>query len=187
MPTEYSMDTIEVLNKKFKRYISSEKLDDCVEEVAAKLNRDFANEDVLFLGILNGSFIFASDLFRKLNLNCRISFIKLASYAGTESTGKVEQLIGLNDSIKGITVVIVEDIVDSGLTLETIIEKIRPFEPKEIKIATMFLKPDAYKKDIPVDYVGMEIPNDFIIGYGLDYEGYGRNYKDLYTLDNSQH
>lgn len=181
------MDNIEILDKKFKLYISSEKLDDCVTKVAAKLNRDFANDDVLFLCILNGSFIFASDLFRKLNLNCQISFIKLASYEGTGSTGKVKQLIGLNESIKGKTVVIVEDIVDSGLTLTTIIEKFRPFEPKEIKVATMFLKPDAYKKDIPVDYVGMEIPNDFIIGYGLDYEGYGRNYKDLYTLDNSQH
>ena len=181
------MGTIKVLNKEFKPYISSEEIDQRVTEVAAKLNQDFAGEDVVFLGILNGCFIFASDLIRKLNLNCQISFIKLASYEGTESSGEVKQLIGLNDSIKGRTVVIIEDIVDSGLTLETIIEIIRPLDPKEIKIATMFLKPGAYNKNIPVDYVGMEIPNDFIIGYGLDYEGYGRNYKDLYTLDNSQH
>ena len=180
------MDSVKLLDKKFRRYISSEELNKYVTELAARMNQDLAGKEVVFLGILNGSFIFASDLIRKLNLNCQISFVKLASYEGTESTGKVKQLIGLNDSIKGKTVVIVEDIVDSGLTLETIIDKVRPLKPKEIKVATMFLKPEAYSKDIPVDYVGMEIPNDFIVGYGLDYEGFGRNLKDLYTLDNSQ-
>ncbi len=111
----------------------------------------------------------------------------MASYEGTESTGEVRQIIGLNENIKGKTVIIIEDIVDSGLTLETIIDRVQPFEPEEIKIATMFFKPNAYKRDFTVDYVAMTIPNDFIIGYGLDYEGYGRNLKDLYTLDNSQH
>ncbi|MDX2442803.1 MAG: hypoxanthine phosphoribosyltransferase [Bacteroidales bacterium] len=181
------MDSIKVLDKTFKRYVSCEDLDKHVAELAAKLNHDFAGKEVLFLGILNGSFIFASDLIRKLDLNCQITFVKLASYEGTESTGEVRQIIGLNENIKGKTVIIIEDIVDSGLTLETIIDRVQPFEPEEIKIATMFFKPNAYKRDFTVDYVAMTIPNDFIIGYGLDYEGYGRNLKDLYTLDNSQH
>lgn len=186
MSIEPNMDHIKLLDKKFKLYISSEEIDKYITDLAAKINHDFVDQEILFIAILNGSFIFASDLIRKITVNCQISFLKLASYHGTVSTGKVKQLIGLNENIKGKKVVIIEDIVDSGLTLESIIEKIGAYEPEDIKVATMFFKPDAYKKDFPIDYVGVKIPNDFILGYGLDYEGYGRNLKDLYKLDNSQ-
>ena len=146
------MDSIKVLDKTFKRYVSCEDLDKHVAELAAKLNHDFAGKEVLFLGILNGSFIFASDLIRKLDLNCQITFVKLASYEGTESTGEVRQIIGLNENIKGKTVIIIEDIVDSGLTLETIIDRVQPFEPEEIKIATIEINPEIKVKSIETDH-----------------------------------
>jgi len=177
------MKKVKLLDKSFVPYIPYDKIEIRVREMALQINQDLKGEKVFFLGILNGAFMFAADLFKSIDLECRISFLKLASYEGASSTGKVKRLIGINEDIKDQTVVIIEDIVDSGMTLEHIIKQLRGYEPREIKIATMFFKPAAYRKKIPLDYVGMEIANEFIIGYGLDYNGYGRNLRDLYKID----
>lgn len=176
------MKHIQVLDKKFVSYISEEHIHEAILEMARKINEDYRGKEVIFLGILNGVFMFASDLIKNIELDCQISFLKLASYDGTSSSGKVKRLIGINEDLKGHIVIILEDIVDSGFTLDHIMKQLRGYEPDEIKIATLFFKPKAYKMDIPVDYVGMEIPNSFIVGYGLDYNGFGRNLKGLYKL-----
>ena len=176
------MNKVKVLDKEFTVSISREKIQEAVQKLADKMNQDLKDKDVIFMGILNGSFMFAADLFRKINFNCQITFLKLASYQGTSSSGKIKRLIGINEDIKGKTVVIIEDIVDTGITLDSIKKQLIGYEPEAIKIASFLFKPDAYQKDIPIDYVGMSIPNDFIIGYGLDYNGFGRNFEDIYTV-----
>jgi len=146
------------------------------------MNRDLAGRDPIFLGILNGAFMFAGDLYKQLDFPCQITFLKLASYSGTQSTGSVKQLIGINRDMKNRVVVVLEDIVDTGVTLETIIRQLSGYEPAEIRVATFLHKPDAAVKEVKLDYTGIEIPNNFIVGYGLDYEGYGRNLRDIYQL-----
>lgn len=173
---------IKVLDKEFEVSIPSVEIQNAISAVADKMNKELNGKKVIFLGILNGAFMFAGDLFKKINFPCQITFLKLASYQGTSSTGKLKSLIGLNEDIKDYTVVVLEDIVDSGLTLEHIIKQLKGYEPEDIKIATLLFKPEAYKKDLKIDYIGIEIPNDFIIGYGLDYNGYARNLEDIYTL-----
>jgi hypoxanthine phosphoribosyltransferase len=153
-----------------------------VARVASEINRDLEGTNPLFLSVLNGAFMFAADLMRNLTIPSEISFVKLASYAGTSSTGKVKELVGLNDDIEGRTVVIVEDIVDTGLTMKHLLETLQAKKPKEIRIATLLLKPDKLKVELDIPYVAMRIPNDFIVGYGLDYDGLGRNYRDIYTV-----
>ncbi len=180
------MERVHLLDKEFVPYISEEKIQDAVRALAHKINHDYHGKEVIFLGILNGVFMFASDLMKHIDLKCQISFLKIASYEGTSSSGKVKRLIGINEDIKDHIVIILEDIVDSGLTLDHIMKQLVGYEPDEIKIACMFFKPKAYKMNFPVDYVGMEIPNDFIIGYGLDYNGFGRNISSLYKLDGSK-
>ena len=176
------MSRKKVHDKEFEIYIPNDEIQRVISEMAKKINKDLAGKDVIFLGILNGAFMFASDLFREITLDSQISFLKLASYAGTSSTGTVKRLIGINEDIFNKTVVILEDIVDTGVTLDNIIKQLKGYEPAEILVATMLFKPDAYTKDLMLDYVGLEIPNDFILGYGLDYEGYGRNLSDLYKV-----
>ncbi len=176
------MSRKKVHDKEFEIYIPSAEIRKVISEMAIKINQDLAGKDVIFLGILNGAFMFASDLFREITLDCQISFLKLASYAGTSSTGNVKRLIGINEDIFQKTVVILEDIVDTGVTLDNIIKQLKGYEPAEIKVATLLYKPDAYTKDLKLDYVGLEIPNDFVLGYGLDYEGLGRNLADLYKV-----
>ena len=176
------MRLITIKDKQFKSYISSVKISEAVKKVAEKINTDLAGESPVILAVLNGSFMFAADLMKEINLNCEISFVKLASYHGTTSTGTVSELIGLNQDISGRTVIIVEDIVDTGNTLEKLVEILNNKKVKSFKIATAFFKPTAYTKKIKVDYVGIEIPNDFVVGYGLDYDGYGRNLKDVFVL-----
>lgn len=146
------------------------------------LQEDTQGTNPLFLSVLNGAFMFAADLMRNLTIPSEISFVKLASYAGTSSTGKVKELVGLNDDIEGRTVVIVEDIVDTGVTMKHLLETLQARKPKEIRIATLLLKPDKLKVELDIHYVAMRIPNDFIVGYGLDYDGLGRNYRDIYTV-----
>jgi hypoxanthine phosphoribosyltransferase len=176
------MKEIQVLDKRFKVSITSEAIQDSIKHMAQKINSDLAGKDVLFIGILNGCFMFAGDLFKSIDLNCQITFLKLASYQGTSSSGNVKRLIGINEDMEGKTVIILEDIIDTGNTLESIIKQLKGYEPAEIKIATLLYKPEAYEKDIPIDYVGFEIPNSFILGYGLDYDGYGRNLSNIYTI-----
>ena len=153
-----------------------------IDELAEKINHDYAGRDVVFLGILNGAFLFAAELFKRINLKARISFVKLASYEGTKSSGSVKELIGWNEDIKDTAVIVIEDIVDTGHTLELIVGELKVRKVAEIKIATLLYKPKAYTKKIPLNYVGFEIPNDFVVGFGLDYDGYGRNLPSVYTL-----
>lgn len=176
------MKQIKILDKEFELSITEEKIHQRVSELAIQMNEELKNEDVLFMGILNGAFMFASDLFKQIDIQARITFVKLASYEGTVSTGTVKRLIGVNEDLRGKTVVVLEDIIDTGLTMENIIRQLKGYEPKAVKLATMLFKPDAFKRDYKIDYIGMEIPNEFIVGYGLDYDGYGRNLKEIYTL-----
>ena len=176
------MSIIRIKDKQFKPFITEEQILKEVSRVAAEINRDLAGESPLFLSVLNGSFMFASDLMKRVDVPCEISFVKLASYAGTSSTGKVKELVGLGDDIAGRTVVVVEDIVDTGFTMKHLLETLNAKHPKAVYVATLLLKPDKLKVDLDINYVAMKIPNDFIVGYGLDYDGYGRNYRDIYTV-----
>jgi len=175
---------VQVHDKFFEPFIDEEAIQKEVSRVAHEMNRDLAAKDPIFLGILNGAFMFASDLYKQLDFPCQITFLKLASYSGTQSTGSVKQLIGINRDLKDRVVVVLEDIVDTGVTLETIIRQLSGYEPAEIRVATFLHKPEATVKEVKLDYVGMEIPNNFILGYGLDYDGYGRNFREIYQLVN---
>ena len=176
------METIRIKDKQFKTFIKEEQILKEVARVGEEINRDLADATPLFVSVLNGSFMFTADLMKHVSVPCEISFVKLASYAGTSSTGKVKELVGLNDDITGRTIVIVEDIIDTGLTMERLIETLKARNPKEIRIATLLVKPDKLKVDLDINYIAMSIPNDFIVGYGLDYDGLGRNYRDIYTV-----
>ncbi|MBK3518937.1 hypoxanthine phosphoribosyltransferase [Carboxylicivirga marina] len=176
------MSRVKVKDLEFELSIPEEKLLAAVEKVAEQMNKDLEGKNPLMVCVLNGSFMFASDLMKRLTIPCEISFVKLSSYSGTGSTGKVKELIGLNENIEGRTVVLLEDIVDTGLTIINTVEQVKQMGPADVKVATMLFKPDACKRDVTLDYVGMDIPNDFIVGYGLDYDGYGRNLKDIYTV-----
>jgi len=176
------MQEIQVLDKKFKMFIPSDKLQERITELANEINNDLRDREVVFFGILNGVFLFAADLFKRIDFPAQISFLKLASYEGTTSTGKIKELIGWNEDITGKTIVVIEDIVDTGNTLERIVGELALRKAAEVKIATLLFKPEAYTRNIHIDYIGFEIPNNFVVGYGLDYDGYGRNYDSIYTL-----
>lgn len=179
------MKKVKVHDKEFELFMPYEKICSVVEKMADAMNADLAEKEPLFICILNGSFMFAAELFKRIDIiETEISFVKLASYQGDKTTGKVKQLIGLNEKIEGRTVVVLEDIVDSGITIDNIQKQLEGMNPKEIIIATLLLKPDALQKEVNLDYVGLEIPNDFIVGYGLDYDGYGRNLIDIYSVIN---
>jgi adenylate kinase len=172
---------IKLHDKEFELTIPSKKIQDAVQDIADEINAQLFNKDVIFIGILNGAFMFASDLFKRIEFDAYISFIKFASYEGTQSTGEVKKLIGLNEDLTGKTVVVLEDIIDSGITMEKIVDQIKEMNPEEVRIAALLIKPDAFMRKYKVDYIGMEIPNDFIVGYGLDYNGLGRNLRAIYT------
>lgn len=176
------MSVIQIKDKRFKTFIPEEQIMKEVARVADEINRDLSGTNPLFISVLNGSFMFTADLMKHLTMPCEVSFVKLASYEGTSSTGKVKELVGLGNDITGRTVVIVEDIVDTGLTMKQLVETLRARGPKDIKIATLLVKPDKLKVELDINYVAMNIPNDFIVGYGLDYDGLGRNYRDIYTV-----
>jgi len=177
-----SKQTIKIYDKTFELFIPFEKIDKAIQNIADKLNREYKLKNPLFLGVLNGSFVFAADLFKKLDFPCEITFVKMASYQGTSSTETVRQLIGFDEDISGRSIIIVEDIIDSGLTMDRVLRQLKAIDAAEIKIATLLFKPDAFKGEYHIDYIGMEIPNDFIVGYGLDYNKQGRNYKDIYKI-----
>ncbi len=177
------MKRVKILDKEFELFIPYEKIRSVVEQMADTMNEELAGKNPLFLCILNGSFMFASEIYKRINfVESEISFVKLASYQGDSSTGTVKQLIGLNEEIEGRTVVVLEDIVDTGITINNIQEQLAGMNPKEVQVATLLLKPDSLQKEVELKYVGMEIPNDFIVGYGLDYDGYGRNLLDIYSV-----
>lgn len=178
----FTMSIIRVHDKEFDLYIPQDQIERAIKRVADDINRDLAGKNPLFLVVLNGAFMFAAELFKNIEIECEISFVKLSSYSGTASTSVVRELIGLDQSVSGRNIVLIEDIVDTGLTLKYTTEKLRKLEANDVKIATMLFKPNAFKFDYPIDYVGIEIPNDFIIGYGLDYNEHARNLPDIYKI-----
>lgn len=165
----------------FEPYLGHEKIEAVVQQLANKISKDYKEKTPVFLGILNGSFMFLSDLMKHYKGDCEVNFTKLASYEGTSSTGRVNTLLG-TESLSQKDVIVIEDIVDTGNTLEHIVEVLKNERVASYKIASLFLKPEAYKKSLPIDYVGLEIPNKFIVGYGLDYNGLGRNISEIYQL-----
>ncbi|WP_308503101.1 hypoxanthine phosphoribosyltransferase [uncultured Alistipes sp.] len=176
-------DTIQLHDRKFKVMIPAAQIDQAVEAVARQINHDYADKETpIFLGILNGSFMFMSDLIKKIEFQNELSFVKLASYEGTESTGKIRNLIGLNTPIEGRHVIIVEDIVDTGESIDHMIHDLEKHHPASIEVCTLFFKPGSYRKQRPIKYRAMEIGNEFIVGYGLDYNQLGRSLKDIYVV-----
>lgn len=175
-------DTLRVRDKTFRISIPEAEILKEVRRVAAEINRDYAGEQPVILAVLNGSFIFAADLLREITLPCEISFVKLASYQGTSSTGQVREMIGLGVDITDRAVIIVEDIVDTGFTMAHMIETLRKHNPRSIDVCTLLVKPEKLQVNLDIRYRCMEIPNDFILGYGLDYDGLGRNTRDIYTV-----
>jgi hypoxanthine phosphoribosyltransferase len=177
------MKRIKLWDKEFEISHPFDEIQAAIKKMAAQMQIDLEGKSALFVCILNGSFMFAADLMKELELcDAEITFLKLASYSGTSSTHEIKELIGFNENITGRTVVILEDIVDTGNTIEDVMKQIRAKGALEVKIATLLFKPDAMKAKIDLDYVGLVIPNDFIVGYGLDYDRRGRNLKDIYTL-----
>lgn len=174
---------ITVHDKHFKLYIPENEILNDVAKIAHEISLDLADKNPLFCPVLNGSFMFMSDLARALNFDAEIAFVKYNSYSGMQSSGKVSTVIPFPEKCRNRHVVIVEDIVDSGESMEFMLQELAKFEPAKIYIASLFFKPDAFIKDFKIDYLGRSIPNDFILGYGLDYDNYGRFYKDLYVVD----
>ena len=175
--------TIRLHDRTFRVMIPAAEIDRAVSAVAARINADYAGLNTpLFVGVLNGSFMFMSDLIKKIEFNNELSFVKLASYEGTSSTGQVKSLIGLNGSIEGRHVIVVEDIVDTGESIAHMVADLERRNPASIAICTLFFKPESYRKQIPVKYRAMEIGNEFIVGYGLDYDQLGRSLKDIYVV-----
>ena len=176
------MNNVTIKGKTFKPSITEEEILKSVKKVAERINRDMAGKNPLFLAVLNGSFIFVADLMREITIPCQVSFVKLASYEGTTSTGKVTEVIGINEDLSGRTIIIVEDIVDTGQTLKRMIETLGTRNPESVHICTLLVKPEKLTVDLNIEYAAMEIPNDFIVGYGLDFDQEGRNLRDIYTI-----
>ena len=177
------MKSIKIHDHNFKIKIPAAEIQKAIITIAAKINTDYVSRRPLFIAVLNGSFMFASDLMKKISLECEITFVKVASYEGTSSTGEIKPLIGINEDIKGRSVIIVEDIVDTGNTIENILKQLKELGVADIKIATLLFKPEAFTKKFPVDYVAISVPNDFLVGFGLDYDGLGRNLEDIYVIE----
>ena len=176
------MDTVKIKDKSFRVSIPEAEIKQRVKALAEQMSKDLEGKNPIFLAVLNGAFIFAADLMREMTIPCEISFVKLASYQGTTSTGKVKEVFGINEDLSGRTVVIVEDIVESGQTMKQMIESLGTRNPASVQICTLFLKPEKLKEELTLDYVAFRIPDDFILGYGLDYDGLGRELKDVYTI-----
>jgi hypoxanthine phosphoribosyltransferase len=176
------MSIVKIKDKTFETSISAEEIAKRVKELGQQLSKDFEGKNPLFLAVLNGSFIFAADLMREITIPCEISFVKLASYQGTTSTGKIKEVIGINEDLSGRTVVIVEDIVESGLTMKRMIETLGTRNPASVHICTLFVKREKLQVDLDIEYAAFSIPNAFIVGYGLDYDQQGRHLKEVYSL-----
>lgn len=176
------METIKIHDKWFRTSYTETEILRHIKEVADRINNDMKGKNPLFLAVLNGSFMFAADLMKMINIPCEISFVKLASYEGTMSTGKIKEVFGINEDISGRTIIIVEDIVESGLTMKRMIDTLGTRNPESVHICTLLLKPERLQVNLDIEYAAMKIPNDFIVGYGLDYDRQGRNLRDIYTL-----
>lgn len=176
------MKTVKILDKEFEIFIPEQEIYNAIDTVAEKMNKELDGQKPLFVCVLNGSFMFAADLMKRITIPCEISFVRMSSYVGTNSTGDVKMIYGLEESIEGRTIVVVEDIVDTGNTIERMLKQLYALNPKEIKVSTLLFKPEALQHDVKLDYVALNIPSDFILGYGLDYDGYGRNLPDIYKI-----
>ncbi len=176
------MSIVKIKDKTFKTSITEAEIKKRVKALAQQISKDMDGKVPLFLGVLNGAFIFAADLIREMTIPCEISFVKLASYEGTFSSGKIKEVLGINEDLTGRTVVIVEDIVESGKTMKNMIETLGTRNPASVHICTLFFKPDKLQEELKLDYVAFRIPDDFIVGYGLDYDHQGRELKDIYTI-----
>ncbi len=177
------MDSVKVYDKEFKLSIPYSQIVEAIKNIASKLNKDYSGKDYpVFISVLNGSFIFAADLLKELNFQHSISFIKVASYAGSNSTGKIKQLFGIDEDLKNKNIIILDDIIDTGNTIDYICREIEKQKPQSIKVVSLFLKEEIYRGKIKIDYIGLKIPDKFIIGYGMDYNGLGRHYKNIYEL-----
>ncbi len=176
------MKRVTLKDKTFGLSIDESTILESIDGIATQMCEELKDKNPLFLVILNGAFMFAADLLKRVEIPAEVSFIKVASYEGTGSTGTIKELLGLTDDIKGRTVVVIEDIVDSGFTMSNIIKQLTEKGAEDIRVATLFFKPEALQHEVKLNYVAMTIPNDFIVGYGLDYDGYGRNLRDIYTL-----
>lgn len=174
---------MKILDHEFKLYIGSREIEKEIDRIAGDINRDYRGKDPLFIGILNGAFIFAADLIRKITLPSEISFLKVSSYEMMQSSEKIKELIGLDQDIEGRDLIILEDIIDTGLTLKYLLDALSGRGASSIEIASLFLKPESFRGGLDIRYIGFEIPNQFIVGYGLDYNGYGRNLKNVYILN----
>ena len=176
------MKSIQVQDKTFSIFLNAGEINEAVEQIAEQINVDLKGKDPIFLVVLNGAYMFASDLLKTINIPCEVSFVKMSSYIGTKSTSVVRELIGLDHILTGRSVVILEDIIDTGITMGVTTEKLKKLGAADVKIATLLFKPDAFRMSYDIDYIGIKIPNDFIVGYGLDYDGYGRNYPEIYKI-----
>ena len=179
-------EKVTLLDKTFVKYILSDRIDAEIARLAAEITLEYRYDDPIMLITLNGAIVFAVDLLKQLDFPCRVSCVKLSSYSGTESTGKINSLIGLNEDVRGKRILILEDIVDTGRTYIHLHDMLMGAGAKDVRIATMTMKPEAYKADLPVHYVGLNIPNRFVVGRGLDYDGYGRNLSDIYQVISEQ-
>ena len=176
------MKKVRIIDKEFAINITHAQLIETIKRMADDLNKDYQGKKPVFLVILNGAFMFAGDLMKFVSIDCEVSFIKVASYSGMASTNNVRELIGIDEGLKGRHIVIVEDIIDSGFSMNAILDNLSKMGVESYEIATLLFKPGAFKQNYPIRYIGREIPNDFIVGYGLDYDGYGRNLADIYKL-----
>ncbi|MEG1497803.1 MAG: hypoxanthine phosphoribosyltransferase [Bacteroidales bacterium] len=177
------METIQIKDKIFRPYMSVEDINEILDSLSAQLNRDYADKDPLLIIVLNGAFIFAADLCKKLTIPCRLSLIKVSSYQGTESTNQISNLIGLKESLKNEHIIIVEDIIDTGNTMEYLLKTVSSHQPASMAICSLLFKPNSFSKDYKINYIGRSIPDDFVVGYGFDYDGYGRNLPCIYQLN----
>lgn len=176
-------EIITIKDRDFRKFIDFQQILESVNRVAKEITDDLSDKNPIFISVLNGAFMFTGELMKLVNIPSEITFVRLASYhSGMTTSNQVKEIMGLNEDIEDRTVVIIEDIVDSGNTITSLIEQLKAHNPKEIKVATLLFKPDALKREVNIDYVALEIPNDFIVGYGLDYDGYGRNLKDIYKV-----
>lgn len=176
------MSKVSILDKTFEIYLSNTQIQERINQIGRAISDEFHGDELIIVGVLNGSFLFMADLVRKIELNFVCDFIKVSSYQGTESTGQVKSLLGLKESIEGKSVLIIEDIVDTGLSMEYLLKELSSHHPKRLAIATLLFKREAFRHKYAIDYVGFEIPNKFVVGYGLDYDGLGRNLPHIYQL-----
>jgi len=177
------MSSVRVDDKLFREFIPETEIKAHVKALAEQISKDMAGKNPLFLAVLNGSFIFAADLMRDVTVPSEITFVRMSSYEGTASTGQVREVLGINENVKGRTVIVVEDIIETGLTMKNLLEMLKALEPSEVHLCTLLLKPARLQTELNVEYTAFEIPNDFIVGYGLDYNGQGRNLKSIYVVD----